>query len=301
MKTVLLPFLFFSCMAVQCSTIAQLKSTADVETFVRTYDPKISKDPMKFSIKSTDQLASEMDCNGTFKAWAITNWEKADLNNDGRIDLLLIGDWYGMYPLIVLDLDNGNFEFIPLKGHAFDNCQLFKPITIADKIRIKTSSRVPENRPSITPGGVRYRTDTLSFFNNTLVRYNPKPASAQIASIRLRTTPCFGACPEFDLELLPNDTGRFEGKQHTPIIGKQTIQLNAGTFQDLQDLLNYMDVSTLDSSYAVSWTDDQTGTLSITMTNGSTSTIQDYGMQGTPGLKAVYQKFMAIVKGIATQ
>jgi hypothetical protein len=44
----------------------------------------------------------------------------------------------------------------------------------------------------------------------------------------------------------------------------------------------------LKKSYAVRWTDDQTGTLTITYNNGKIKKISDYGMRGTHGLRYLY-------------
>ena len=118
MNCILLTALVLSCITLKNSTIDALKTTADVEAFARAYDPKISQDPEEFRIKPTEELASEMDCNGRFQTWCIKNWEKADLNNNRYTDLLVIGHWYGTGPLVVLDLGKDRFKFIRLKGQA---------------------------------------------------------------------------------------------------------------------------------------------------------------------------------------
>lgn len=301
MNSVLLTAMVLSSMVLHSSTIEALKSTAEVEAFIRTYAPKISQDPTKFRIKPTDELASEMDCDGRFETWGIKNWEKADLNNDGRTDLLVIGHWYGTRPLVVLDLGDAHFRFIRLPGQAVEGCQLFKPIKVKGQTLIKTYTKVPKKQTNPSWDAVRYQTDTLAFLNNTLITYNAKPANTVMTSISLRTTPCFGSCPVFHVTLLPDDTALFEGQEHTPLIGKHKLSLQAGTFQRLETLLNYMDLSKLKRFYAVPWTDDQTATLEITTANGNSIRIEDYGMQGTLGLEAVYQTFSAIVASINHQ
>lgn len=284
----------------QCSTIEQLKTTEEVEAFVRSRDPKINgPEATKFHIKSNDVLSRELECGGIFEDWKIKNWEKADLNNDGTTDLLLIGEWNGPYPMVVLDLGEDVYKFIRLKRNSFEPCELFKPIRIKEKTYLKAYGR-QSTRSGLSPDGPRYKTDTLSFFNNTLVKYNPQPKNKAISSIKLNTSACFGMCPEFYLEITPDDQADFNGLQHTPVIGKSSFKLKEGSYKELMDLLNYMDVEHLKSNYAVGWTDDQTGTLTVTFADGHSKTIVDYGMQGTPGLKAVFRKMIAIVQGMNT-
>ena len=59
-------------------------------------------------------------------------------------------------------------------------------------------------------------------------------------------------------------------------------------------MMNEMNIKDLESSYTVSWTDDQTAKLKISFADGSMKYIQDYGMQGTRGLKILYQKLLAL-------
>jgi hypothetical protein len=280
----------------QCSIIEELQTTEEVEAFVKTYDPKVSQEPEGFRIPSTEELAETMGCRELFKEWGIKNWEKADLNNDGRQDLLLYAQWYGTQPMAVLDLGDAQYQFIRLKRNHFERCELFKPIQREGRTLIASYGGFADGQPGLIQGAEHHQKDTLSFFNNTLLRYNPSPAQREISSVKLVTTACFGQCPEFSLELFPDNTAAFEGLQYTPLLGGHQLDIENGTFQRVEALLNYMDVETLRNDYAVLWTDDQTGYLSVSFTDGSKKTIKDYGLRGTRGLEAVYQIFMEIAK-----
>ena len=63
------------------------------------------------------------------------------------------------------------------------------------------------------------------------------------------------------------------------------------SYSNIIDLLNYIDFPNLKNNYAVSWTDDQRCTLTITYNNGQKKEIRDYGLIGTYGLDRVYQLF----------
>ncbi len=60
-------------------------------------------------------------------------------------------------------------------------------------------------------------------------------------------------------------------------------------YNDIVNLLNYVDFETLKDNYAVGWTDDQSSTLKITYDNGKVKSIEDYGLIGTYGLDRIYQ------------
>jgi len=281
--------------ASQCSTIDQLKSTAEVEAFVKAHDETVAdRETVSFQIRSTEALATELACDGIFKEWDIQNWEKADLNNDGRTDLLLIGEFYGPQPMVVLDLGDAGYKFEKLKTSTFEPCELFKPFDHQGQTLIKAYYKSRNPRKAMT-GAANFEIDTLTYFKNTLVKYNPAPRELAIRSIILETTPCFGMCPEFIFEITPDDRVNFDGKNHTPVRGKSKFSAQAGSFKEMSELLNYIDVASLNNYYEVGWTDDQTGTLTVVFEDGSNKQIRDYGMQGTPGLKAIYQRIKRMV------
>ncbi|WP_157962302.1 DUF6438 domain-containing protein [Winogradskyella aurantiaca] len=299
MRILVLSLYILASTASQCSTIDKLQTTEEVVEFIHSNTNDFKADNLELSIKSTDQLAQELACNGIFKEWDIKNWEKADLNNDGKTDLLVLGEWYGAHPLIVLDKGQDTYEFIRLSNNSFEYCELFKPISVKNTTLIK--AYVPINsQETLIPGAEKFRIDTLSFFNNTLVKYNPSPKTEAISSIHLKTSACYGNCPEFVLELFPDDRVEFNGLENTPVLGMHSYKATSGTFKEISELLNYMDVKHLKSGYQVNWTDDQTAYLTIRFADGSTKTIMDYGLQGTPGLKAVYKALFTVMKNVNT-
>lgn len=53
-------------------------------------------------------------------------------------------------------------------------------------------------------------------------------------TIRYASSPCFGACPIYSVEVTPTGLIRFEGKQYTKSIGVKEIR---GSVKDYQNLL----------------------------------------------------------------
>ena len=297
MKSLILGFSLLTLSASQCDSLDQISSTKEVEAFIVATNKTYEQDSKRISIKSTEQLSEELNCDGIFKSWDIKSWEKADLNNDGRTDLLVLAEWYGPHPLIILDQGNQNYEYFNLNNNTFEYCELYKPFEYKGLTLIK--AHVPINsRESLIPGEEKFRIDTLTFYDNYLVKYNPNPSENNISSIQLRTSACFGLCPEFELELLPDDMVKFNGIANTPTKGKSSFKAAEGSFNKISGLLNYMQVKTLNSRYDVNWTDDQTAYLTVNFADGSRKNIQDYGLQGTSGLKAVYQELFKIMKSV---
>ncbi|WP_335976437.1 DUF6438 domain-containing protein [Acinetobacter calcoaceticus] len=54
-------------------------------------------------------------------------------------------------------------------------------------------------------------------------------------TIRYASSPCFGACPIYSVEVAPTGLIRFEGKQYTKAIGVKEIQ---GSIKDYQKLVS---------------------------------------------------------------
>jgi len=152
---------------------------------------------------------------------------------------------------------------------------------------------------------------TLDYKFDDFIEYNPSPATYySIQKIEYVTGMCYGTCPMFSIELNKNGASKFIAKafnftdENDPkVLDKAYEILNKGKnegyfevkikdadFLNFEDILNYINFSTLEEDYAVRWTDDQSCTLTITYDNGKTKTIKDYGLSGTYGLKLLYQK-----------
>lgn len=86
-------------------------------------------------------------------------------------------------------------------------------------------------------------------------------------TIRYASSPCFGACPIYSVEVAPTGLIRFEGKQYTKAIGIKEIQGSVKDYQKLvSDLKTYrpetgtqaktggcQQTATDMSSYYISW------------------------------------------------
>ncbi len=279
--------------------IDDLKTDREVNEFVKTINPGFFQDEhVKFEIRSTDSIAKDLNCNGIFQSWHIKNWEKADITNDGLTDLVFVTHWYDYISYALIDKGDDNFKLIRFSKNPLEHCELIKPVKTGSNNYIKifrktqepdTANKEPFNYKEVLI------LDTLVFkFDDFIELAHTENTRNDIESIEINTSTCNGSCPAFILKLFKNGTANFEGIAFTKHIGKSSKRLRKATFKDIIAVANYIDIRNLKDNYAVSWTDDQTATLTIVFNDQSKKVIIDYGLQGTFGLSAVYSKLMKI-------
>jgi len=71
--------------------------------------------------------------------------------------------------------------------------------------------------------------------------------------------------------------------------GTYNSKLTREKFNELTELVNYIDVSSLNSNYSVSGNDVPTGIIEVVFTDGTFKRIDDYGKVGTPGLIVLHE------------
>jgi hypothetical protein len=71
----------------------------------------------------------------------------------------------------------------------------------------------------------------------------------------LKTTPCFGECPVFDLKLYSDATLVFEGKQFTELEGTHEATLNKRQYEAFINLVEQVDWEILNDEYVSDMTD----------------------------------------------
>jgi hypothetical protein len=277
------------------NTIDQLKTTDEVVMFVKDVNPKFAENKhRKFQIKSTDSIAKDLDCGGIFKNWNIKNWEKTDINNDGKTDLLFIAYWYNYMPYAILDLGNNNFRIFDLSNSIFEECELVKPIKIRQKNEI-----LLYHSKSVLDTNLDYKSnpkiDTLTYKFNSFIEINSqKKVDYEIESIAYKTNHSTGFSPVFELKINNQGYANFNGVQYNNFQGISSKPISIELFNELKELLEYIKVKKLENNYEVPWTDDQTAILKIKFIDGSIKEIKDYGLQGSFGLKTVYSKLTKI-------
>lgn len=297
MRNKLLIILFFTSTFLFANQIDNLKTSKDVESFAKKVYPKFTEyDWEEFRIITTDSIANKVSCTKIYKNLNIKNWEKLDINNDGLTDLLLTVYWgVNLYTYIIIDQGDEEYKTQQLSSNVFETCELFKPILKNNfnylKVYLKRQKSV---------GLMDYEdvilNDTLVYKFNEFIELNEKPSDYKVKEIEFQTSGCYGTCPIFNLKIDNNGNAKYNGQAYMKHIGKSKMKIPIKSFNELTELLEYIKVKELENNYAVPWTDDQTSTLKIYFEDNSVKIIKDYGLLGTFGLKAIYNKLIEIGK-----
>ncbi|REG86030.1 DUF6438 domain-containing protein [Winogradskyella sediminis] len=293
-------------------TIDELNSNKKVAKFL---EKEINK---KYTFKEVFDKEVEAD-DEDFEYFV----KKTDLDNNGFTDLVV-----NAYVPLIIVLNNGDKDFKELN---FRNTKFFSDNepeldSIAEignekvlifeteiqefddeeypNIKIKKNqealsynSKTKESEWTIRD--VKYKVDSLTVKFGELVEYkNIKPKVNRIKELYFSTTGCFGSCPIFDIKLDSERNLEYNGKKFTNHSGLKSFRLNQTDYDNVIGLIEYAELKKLKSFYSVNWTDDQTGILKVIYENGEVKEIQDYGLQGTINLKAIYKKLFEINKNV---
>lgn len=297
--------------------IDKLTSDKEIENFIRKTDTNYSEFKLKniqdFKRNKQDSLnrilAKQLQINVPFT--------KADFDNNGLTDLLAIGDnnkvksyddngnemSYDFTTIVLMNFKNG-FKIIDINKDRFN--------PIAPKVEYDNNKPFLVNYSSrwVPNQKLNYHEKTrskLTYKFDDFIEYNENPKKHVIEKIEYSTEPCFGSCPVFKLEINKNRTAIFYAEKYNfsdeinqnpekTDEGKFKTVISEKEFNELIDILNYIDFSTLQNSYWVYWTDDQRSELKITFDNGKTKNINDYGLIGTYGLKRTYEMLFNLRK-----
>jgi hypothetical protein len=284
------------------NAIDDLKNDGDVKRFMVVWLKKTYKIKEKdIAILPADSLFVNSGCYEEARKMDCKTWEKADFNNDGKTDLLVnvAGNGFNRNLMAVIDNGNNSFKLLNVVRKNYGllpDLPLAKPILI-NGVQVLLYHACSGRHFSANKKSSPEKTDTLIFKFGNFVEYNPKSATVAITNIHVETTMCFGKCPVFKLDIAADGAATYSAEKFNPETGffKGTIEREKLT--QIISLINYIDIKNLNTNYDVNWTDDQTIKLSVQFADGSSKQITDYGMQGTYGLRYLYQIFFGLRSG----
>lgn len=272
----------------------QLDDINTVEA-IQTLLATIDSDYVEFKVDDSLQYSSQfgIDKYGTNHKQAmdlnVKPWVKADFDNNGYTDLMVIGNWYDHYVMVIMDSAENHFYLRPLTKHSFQELTFPVLKTIEDRTAIINYSISREYNGGKWTRGLK--SDTLMFEYGDFVEYNKTPAKHTIEKLEYSTGFCFGSCPVFSIDISADRKSKLLGSNYNFPDGEYYTTIDSANYNMLTGLLNYIDFAALDTSYSVSWTDDQDCVLKITYDGGKVKKIEDYGLLGTFGLARVYTIF----------
>lgn len=216
----------------------------------------------------------------------IEPWVKADFDNNGLTDILIIGNWYRYSILCVLD-KGSKYEIIPITQGTLK--EYIFPVVTENKIKCYFEI-YPKNKAFILEN------ITLGYMFGGFVEENLKPASHKIEKIEYSASGCggYGRCSVFSLTINSDGKADLFAKQFNYINDKEVegdykAIISRDKFEELVNLLNYIDFDALKDSYDANWYHSAQSVLSITYDNGKIKSIIDNGLVGTFGLAEVHR------------
>jgi hypothetical protein len=107
--------------------------------------------------------------------------------------------------------------------------------------------------------------------------------------LSLKTLPCFGACPVYELSLFKSGKSEYVGTNYVDRSGKWYGSFPIKDFGKLCFLIEKLGIQELKDNYQVDWTDAASTIITIKTTGGDKKVIEDYGNSGPIELWAIQQ------------
>jgi hypothetical protein len=241
---------------------------------------------------------------------------KADIDNNGFSDLVIIGDDKGcsggsLEPNSTRSCDYSVYALMNFGNDSINPVDLMRRGSVGDAVVPKIKDIKGRTVLMIfEPPQYSWRDKKkisdlkkveLAYKNGTFVEYNENPKKYSIEKIEYETEPCYGSCPIFELTITNDRTALlnaiefnslepnlWEYEISRELKGKFKANIDKESYQEIIDLLNYLDFPSLEKNYWVSATDNPGSKLTITYDQGKTKVISDYGKTGTLGLIKIY-------------
>ncbi len=329
------------------SKIDSLNSEKEVQAFVNQlkhpfYEQKLSQDSViiyrkfeEFELKKISEFkrSCEYDEDSITKKIADSlkindTYYKADFDNNGYTDLLIIGDNHncastrgcetcdecdGPKNLKYISCDFSIYSLMNFENDSINDINLnfiTKNLSLVPKI-IETQNgsfielHTPkEYNPENGELEIVNKTIPIIYKYGTFIERNQKEKDYDIENIEFVAQGCVAGCPEFIISIDKNQNGKFNAINYNwfdkdfshdlednDINGEFKTKISDEHFNELYGIINYLDFPNLNNSYYSGAMHSSSIILKITYNGGKLKIIKDYGLTGTYGLKRVYQMF----------
>ena len=285
-------FLFNSCNS-QTDTntkksnyIDNLNNSKQIEDLIKKIDSRYNEFKVNEKLKFENTNYQKL-----IKQFNVKPWVKADFDHNGLTDILIIGKTYEHSIVCIFD-KNGKYEINSIIRDVFDSFSF----TVVENNKIKFYYEKNRGKVERPP---KLEQKTLIYKFGDFIEETKVETTHKLEKIEFSTSGCFGICPIFYLIINSNqnaslNAGMFNDINGVELEGNYTSVIKNENFEELNDLINYIDFVNLKNEYAVSWTDDQSCILSLTYDDGKIKKISDYGLSGTYGLDRLYQLLFAL-------
>lgn len=302
MKYFYLPifFIILSCqqpvskLTIHKSKIDSLVTEDQVKQFLVATDPYYENFIVMKAGDYRDEHSDSVFCKKIADSLTIDkSFYKADFDQNGYTDLLLSGKQYEFEVMVIMNQGNNNYTTTYLNGAMWMESS-FPKLDSIDGIPVIDYSFKTPRRYRDTTSCVSLTKTRLIYRFGGFVEYNAVPAEHTISKVDYEAFGCWGTSPVFKMTIDMTGKGLLEPidnnkKGKLELKGKYTGTIKSAQYKELTELVNYIDFPNLLNEYSIWISDNPRGVLKITYDDGKTFLIDDYGMQGTYGLKRVYQ------------
>jgi hypothetical protein len=283
----LLPFGLFA----KPNAIDSLKTDEDVSRFLSKHydgDRRINFLEFSFNPASGNPILDHL-----YDSLVTQKWAKGDFDHNGEKDIVVSG-FYDLtyYVYLVLAKPEHKFEFHDLQMRFDVILPKFIKKRDQDLILAYHVDRTKKYADTIL-----IDSDTLIYKYNCLIEYNSHPLDLHFDSLELSVSyPMdFSGLPP-NIIVLANGSARYrvasdQGKKY---FGVQ--KLDRMHFNQILELVNYIKMNTLNTSYFARATDMSSAVITFYFGGNRKIHIRDYGMQGTYGLAALYRLILDLPK-----
>jgi hypothetical protein len=289
---------FVSCVSARnTNKIDNLKTTEDVVKFAKSIYPDFARNNFgELQIKSTNLIIQELKKCDLYKSWNIKNWQKIDINNDGKTDLLFTAYWYSNYSqYAIVESESGEYNLFNLSQNLEYACKIVKPIVVNNRNELMIYN-YKTNSEYVLQDKIIHFVDTLTYKFNSFIEISKKNVTYDIEYIK------YTSHNNFEIEIDNNENAYYRCLNVFNISnlkgdfykGESRKKISPSYFKEMKNILEYINVQDLSNEYTIDGYDFSTAFLEIKFKDGSIKKIKDYGYQGTYGLNAVYSKLTKI-------
>ncbi|QGK72702.1 DUF6438 domain-containing protein [Flavobacterium sp. SLB02] len=304
--------LFINCYS-QKNESNTLKSKTELENYVRVNSKRFAK----FELKKIHDFAPESDaqdsiCRRIGDSLKINEYYyKADFDNNGLLDFLLIGDDHNCDESRSIRC---NFCSLVLMSFPKDSVKMYN-INLGDgcfvtKIAQKNNQTVLQiynrRRGVLSAKGNNVEQHTLIYKCDGFIDYNKRPVKHSIEKIEFSTFGCYGTCPVFSLVIDKERNSTFFAERFNFGTEEENMKKMSSFFNNNREgtfktviteenynqilaLLEYMNFANFQNENMLYEEDSGSSILKITYDNGKEKIIEDYGIVGSYSLRKLYE------------
>ena len=260
--------------------IDKITSAKEIEHLLKSIDRRFTGfkvNTLKWNDKDYQKLCDSLQ---------VKPFEKADFDNNGYTDLLVIGEQPFLDVYCIMDSGGNKFVIKTVSRH-FEDC--LPVVSTSVNETFITNYNFKYNNWGTVDSPHTITSTKLVYKYGGFIEYYDSSKSYGIEKIEYSTTACYGPCPIFSFVINSDRTAEYVARMNNNPNGKFKGIIDEVSYKELIDLLNYIDFPSLKNDYRVAVTDQQASTLTITYNGGKTKVINDYGLLGTYGLRRAYE------------